>query len=157
MLPFESHDVAKMMSTSVAPVFLITGIAGVLSIMSLRYGRVIDRIRQLLREGPKLYRREIGSDHLAKELKSLYKRAKLLRVTIILEVISIFCVTITILTLFASLSLGIDFKVVPVVFFMGSLFFLMVGLILFIQDFALSLACIEHDMEVRSDVEVNAP
>ncbi len=158
MILYESNELAKMMSSSVAPVFLIAGIAGVLSIMSLRYGRVIDRIRTLLREGPKLYKREISKsdEHLSKELHSLYKRAKLLRMTIILEVISIFCVTITILTLFASLSLGLDFRMVPIVFFMGALFFLIVGLILFIQDFALSLACIKHDMKVRADLEVSA-
>lgn len=152
MLP-EGSEVPRIMSASVAPVFLITGIAALLSIMVLRYGRVIDRIRTLLREGPKLYKREISHDHLAQELKSLYTRARLLRVTIILEVISVFCVSITIFTLFSSLSFGFNFHLLPVIFFIASLFFLMVGLVLFIRDFALSLACIEHDMKVRADVE----
>lgn len=52
MLATDSSELAKLMSASIAPVFLITGIAGILSIMSLRYGRVIDRIRTLLRDGP---------------------------------------------------------------------------------------------------------
>ena len=43
----DSSELAKLMSASIAPVFLITGIAGKLSTMSLRYGRVIDRIRTL--------------------------------------------------------------------------------------------------------------
>ncbi len=153
MLP-ESSEVSKIMSASVAPVFLITGISGLLAIMSLRYGRVIDRIRTLLKEGPKLYRKELHTDHLNRELKSLYTRARLLRMTIILEVISIFCVSITIFTLFSSLSFGIDLHIIPVIFFIASLFFLMVGLMLFIRDFALSLTCIEHDMNVRSDLDM---
>jgi hypothetical protein len=143
------------MSASIAPVFMITGISAVLSIMALRYGRVIDRIRTLLRDGPKLYKKELGGDHLTRELRSLYTRAKLLRIIIILEVVSIFCISITIFTLFLSLSFGVSLPFVPQIFFIISLFFLMVGLILFIQDFAMSLACIEHDMNVRSHIDIH--
>jgi hypothetical protein len=31
----------------------------------------------------------------------------------------------------------------------------MIGLALFIQDFAMSLACIEHDMDVRSSIDMH--
>ncbi len=86
MMATDSSELAKLMSASIAPVFLITGIGGILSTMALRYGRVIDRIRTLLRDGPKLYRKEIGTDHLNRELRSLYKRARLLRMSIILGV-----------------------------------------------------------------------
>lgn len=154
MLP-ESAEVPRIMSASVAPVFLITGIAALLSIMVLRYGRVIDRIRTLLRDGPKLFMRELDHEHLNRELKTLYTRARLLRLTIILEVVSIFCVTITIFSLFSSLSFGFNFHLLPVIFFIASLFFLMVGLILFIRDFALSLGGIEYDMKAKSNVDIS--
>lgn len=150
----ESTEVAKIMSASIAPVFLITGIAGILSIMSLRYGRVIDRIRTLLREGPKLYQREIGADHLHKELKTLYHRARILRIAIITEVASIFAISLTIFAMFFSMSFGIEVMFGPQFLFISSLICLMVGLGLFIQDYALSLDCIENDMDVRSDVDV---
>ncbi len=150
----ESTEIAKMMSSSIAPVFLITGIAGILSIMSLRYGRVIDRIRTLLREGPKLYQKELGNDHLRSELRSLYRRARILRLAIIIEVASIFCISLTIFAMFFSLSFGIDVLFGPQFLFIASLICLMIGLGLFIQDYALSLDCIENDMNVRSDMDM---
>jgi hypothetical protein len=155
MVATDSSEVAKLMSASIAPVFLITGIGGILSIMSLRYGRVIDRIRTLLRDGPKLYRKEIGVDHLNRELRSLYKRARLLRMSIIMGVVSIFSISITIFVLFFSLTYGLEALYIPQFFFIFGLILLMIGLALFIQDFAMSLACIEHDMDVRSSIDMN--
>ncbi|RZA12042.1 MAG: DUF2721 domain-containing protein, partial [Proteobacteria bacterium] len=146
VMQVQSTELAKIMSSSIAPVFLITGIAGILSIMSLRYGRVIDRIRTLLREGPKLYQKELGSDHLHTELRTLYRRARILRVAIITEVASIFAISLTIFAMFFSLSFAIDVMFGPQFLFVASLILLMVGLALFIQDYALSLSCIENDM-----------
>lgn len=154
MVATDSSELAKLMSASIAPVFLITGIGGILSIMVLRYGRVIDRIRTLLRDGPKLYRKEIGTDHLNRELRSLYKRARLLRLSIIFGVVSIFSISITIFVLFFSMSYGFGALYIPQFFFMLGLLLLMLGLALFIQDFAMSLACIEHDMDVRSSIDM---
>lgn len=156
MIQTHSHEIAKIMSASVAPVFLITGVAGILSIMALRYGRVIDRIRTLLRDGPKLYQKEVGADHLEKELKTLYKRARILRLTIILEIISVFQVSLTIFSLFFSMAFGVELVLGPLIFFIAGLSFLLVGLAFFIQDFVLSLACIEHDLKVRSNIDVTA-
>lgn len=152
----ESSELARIMASSIAPVFLITGIAGILSIMSLRYGRVIDRIRMLLREGPKLYQREIGNDYLRRELRTLYRRARILRIAIITEVASIFAISLTIFAMFFSMSFGIDVLFGPQFLFIASLILLMVGLGLFIQDYALSLNCIENDMNVRSDLDVQS-
>jgi hypothetical protein len=150
----QSAEIAKIMSASIAPVFLITGIAGILSIMSLRYGRVVDRIRTLLREGPKLYQKELGNDHLHRELRTLYRRARILRIAIITETASIFAISLTIFAMFFSLSFNIDVMFGPQFLFIASLVLLMVGLGLFIQDYALSLDCIENDMDVRSDMNV---
>jgi len=154
MVATDSSELAKLMSASIAPVFLITGIGGILSTMVLRYGRVIDRIRTLLRDGPKLYRKEIGTDHLNRELRSLYKRARLLRLSIIFGVVSIFSISITIFVLFFSMSYGFGALYIPQFFFILGLLLLMLGLALFIQDFAMSLACIEHDMDVRSSIDM---
>ena len=150
----QSVELSKIMQASIAPVFLITGIGAILSIMSLRYGRVIDRIRTLLREGPKLYQKELGNDHLHRELRTLYRRARILRIAIITEVASIFAISLTIFAMFFSLSFDVDVMFGPQFLFIASLIFLMVGLGLFIQDYALSLDCIENDMDVRSDVNL---
>jgi hypothetical protein len=153
--PVETSALAKLMATSIAPVFLITGIAAILNTMSLRYGRVIDRIRILLREGPRLYHKEIGAEYMHRELRALYQRARLLRLSIILEGIAVFGISMTIVVLFASLSLDFSTYYIPQFFFVLSLVLLMAGVALFVQDFAVSLACIELDMQTRSDVEID--
>lgn len=154
IVPSNGSEIAKLMSASIAPVFLVTGIAGILSIMSMRYGRVIDRIRTLLREGPKLYHRETGLEYMHRELRSLYRRARYLRTAIIFEVLAVFTISVTIMILFSSLSYGLDFQYALQAFFVLALVLLMMGLALFIKDFAVSLRSIELDMQERSDVEV---
>lgn len=68
---------------------------------------------------------------------------------------SIFSISITIFVLFFSLSYGLRTLYIPQFFFILALVLLMIGLALFIQDFAMSLACIEHDMDVRSSIDMN--
>lgn len=149
-----STELAKLMSASIAPVFLITGISGIIATMALRYGRVIDRIRSLLRDGHKLYQQDTGKQHVDLELRSSYRRARLLRLGIILCVVSIFSISLTIVDLFFSLLFGFDHYYVPQFLFVLALVLLMAALLIFIKDFAVSLAAIERDMEVRSDVEM---
>lgn len=149
-----SSELAKLMSASIAPVFLITGISGIIATMVMRYGRVIDRIRTLLREGHKLYQQDTGKQHLDLELRSSYRRARLLRLGIILCVVSIFSISLTIVDLFFSLMFGFEHYFVPQFFFVLALGLLMCALLIFIKDFAVSLSAIERDMEFRSDVEM---
>jgi hypothetical protein len=153
-IPVDSSELAKIMAASIAPVFLITGIAAIFNAMTIRYGRVIDRIRMLLREGPKLYHREIGIEYMHRELRALYQRARMLRAAIILEGVSIFGISVTVVVLFGSMSLRFGTYFVPQFLFMISLVLMMMGVALFVKDFAVSLARIELDMQVRSDVEI---
>jgi uncharacterized membrane protein len=157
MINPHSTELARVLSTSVAPVFLITGIAAVLSIMSLRYGRVIDRIRTLLRDGPKLYQKDVGAEHLSRELRSLYKRARLLRLTIIFEIIAIFFVALTIFAVFFSLTFEVQLVYPSLAMFIASFVFLLIGLALFISDFAISLSSIKHDMNTRAAESIETP
>ncbi len=150
----QTSELVKILSASVAPVFLITGIVAIVSAMSLRYGRVIDRIRTLLREGPKLYGMALGSNHMNQEFKTLYQRARLLRLMIVLEICAAAFVVLTILCIFLSLSFGIHVGFFPILFFSMGLLSLLAGLLYFIGDFFLSLKVIEHDMKVRANIDV---
>ena len=135
--------------------FLITGIAAVISAMSARYSRVIDRTRTLLRDGPKLYGMALGADHMNREFKTLYRRARLLKFMIILEIVAATMVVLTIFSIFLSLALDIPVGITPAIFFMLSLIGLLSGLIIFMGDFFMSLRVLEHDMKVRANIEVD--
>src|SRR5690348_10007861 len=105
-----SNESVSIMSQAIAPVFLISAVAVVLTCMATRYGRVIDRIRTLLREGDKLYGKFRSSDHVRKEIQSLYRRAKILRTSVILTVLSIFFVVFAIFMLFIELLFHFDLR-----------------------------------------------
>lgn len=141
------HQVVRVMTSAIAPVFLISGVGVILSSMTIRYGRVIDRVRAVLvevreRTGP------ISENH-ALELRALYQRARHLRTTIVLASISIFLVSINIFVLFSTLM----FKIVVPFFaegtFIASLVFLIASLGAFIYDFIMSLKILKHEVKSR--------
>lgn len=148
------HETARLMQVSVAPVFLISAVGVLLGSMTVRYGRVIDRMRRLLDDlsanvPPKNKRIDY---HL--ELRGLYKRARLLRSTIILAASSIFCIALTIFILFGELITGVSLHFMPEVVFSISLIVLLAALGMFINDFAISLHYFKIEVRGRlSDQE----
>lgn len=91
-------DIAHLVQMAVAPVFLLTGVGAVLSVLTTRLSRVIDRGRQLdhwVSEGhdPSWY------EH---ELKKLAKRNALINTAITLATMAAFFVCAVILAIFTS-------------------------------------------------------
>jgi hypothetical protein len=91
-------DIAHIVQMAVAPVFLLTGVGAILSVLTTRLARVIDRGRQLdqwVREGhdPHVY---------AHALKKLARRNILINSAITLATLSAFFVCSVIFVIFAS-------------------------------------------------------
>ena len=150
------EQLASILSQALAPVFMITGAASLISIMSQRFGRVIDRIRFLLRNGSNLYRHEKTFDHVTIEIKALYRRAKVLRRAIITCVLSVFFVSLTVCSIFFDIAFRMSFitPLMPQIAFISALVGLMVSMAMFLQDFLISLQTIKADIKARSDVEL---
>jgi hypothetical protein len=118
--------------------------------MTNRYSRVIDRARYLVArleavEAPESNRLFI------KELEITYRRARILRRSIILSSFSILFVAVTVVSLFVEQVLGVrvDYASVPcfglaLIALLGSLYF-------FIRDLGVSLAGLE--LEIGSHIE----
>jgi hypothetical protein len=145
---------ANVLAIAVAPVFLISGIGMLLNIMSLRYGRVIDRTRFLLREGDRIYKEEISGDHLRYELRVLYERARYLRFTVIFASAAIFCVSVTIFCAFAEKIFELPMPHVAIGFFLVALICLLISLMLLMRDFHKSMILIKHDLKSRAPESV---
>lgn len=145
---------SQAMTTALAPVFLISGVGVLLSAMISRYGRVVDRTRTLLRDGEHLYHRAKSTGHVNKELRALYRRAKQLRAAIMLTTASISSVVVTVFVMFASILAHSSVPFVAEFFFLLGLLLLILAMLLFMNDFALSLRSIKHDMHARGDDEV---
>lgn len=137
----------RALTSALAPVFLITGVGALLGAMSVRFGRVIDRSREVIREA-KLYPTWHAPEAIEAELKILLFRARRLRITVILASLSIFSISVCIFLLFSSMIL--DFHVpfvIPMIFIVG-LAFLITSLGFFIADFAMSLSAVKREIRV---------
>ena len=138
------------MQLAVAPVFLISAIGVILGSMTVRYGRVIDRMRAVLHDlsgGP--LPSGHNADDIHEELRGLYQRARLLRTTIIFAALSIFFVALTIFILFSELLLETHFFYMPELTFSLSLVMLIIALGMFINDFAISLRFFKIEVRAR--------
>lgn len=133
------------MSASIAPVIVISGVGLLLLSMTNRYSRVIDRARELTRDLEGTVESE-RRGLIVEELQILYRRARILRLAIILSSISILFVGLTVFSLFAAQILRIraDYVSVPsfglcLVALIGSLYF-------FIRDVSISLTALELEI-----------
>jgi hypothetical protein len=138
--PDTLDSIAKAIQLALAPVFLLTGIAGMLNVMTNRLSRIIDRGRQLT-EG-QLTEGQHGaapSQPLSPELETLERRRHLTSVAITASTIAALLVCIVIAALFAEVLLNAHLK-----WFIGALFtiamlVLVVGLAFFLREVHLAM------------------
>ncbi len=137
-----------ILSASIAPVIVISGIALLLLTMTNRYSRVIDLARELVQDidhSPETDRHAL----LAEQLRIIYRRARLLRLAIILSSLGILFVAVTILALFAEQVVGLRVDLFSVPSFGLALLALLGSLYFFIRDVGISLAALELQIGSR--------
>jgi hypothetical protein len=119
-------DIARVIQLSVAPVFLITGIAGLLSVLSSRLGRTIDRSRVL--------HALTTNDTIVSELLILSQRAKLIYRAITLGTTSALLVCLVIVSLFTSAFVSFPIGAVIAVLFVAAIIALIAALVHFLRE-----------------------
>lgn len=131
------NDLIGTLQLSISPVILISGIGLVLLSLTNRFGRTVDRIRQLSIE----YRSTSGEDQerILAELKILTVRAKVIRSSNFLAVLSVLFVSLLIIALFGSALYHLNITHLLVALFILSCISLIFSLGLFIYDLDLSL------------------
>jgi hypothetical protein len=127
-------DVAHAIQLALAPVFLLTGIAGILNVVTGRLARVIDRGR-MLTEQP----RAPGDGDLRNELANLDRRRRLASTAIMASSLSAFLVCMVIAVLFIEVLLQIDAGWVIAVLFTSTMLALVVGLAYFVREVHLAM------------------
>ncbi len=143
-MPLAANQLSSILSASIAPVIVISGVGLLLLSMTNRYTHVIDRARQFTRElaGVTEVGRRVVID---KELAIVYRRARILRVSIILASVSILLVGLTVFSLFLTQILQFtDYLSVPM--FALSLVALIASLYFSIRDIGLSLTALEVEL-----------
>lgn len=138
--------VVQILTASIAPVIVISGIGLLLLSITNRYGRAIDRARLLITELESGDADSAEVRHLEQQLTHTHLRARLLRASMTFASVSIFFVTLTVFALFADqvFQLHIDFVALP--FFALCLISLVISIYYSIRDISVSLAALEMEM-----------
>jgi len=94
------NDLVPVLQVAISPVILISGVGLLLLTLSNRFGRAVDRSRQLAREMKDL----APSEHqrLSEQVSILYKRADLIRIAITFAALSVLLASVLIISLFLS-------------------------------------------------------
>ena len=125
-------DVAHAIQLALAPVFLLTGIAGILNVMAGRLARIIDRGRQLT-EHPAPQHLQLAAK-LELELQGLERRRHLASAAITASTLSALLVCTVIAALFMEVLIQVELRWLVGALFTGSTLTLVVGLAYFLRE-----------------------
>ncbi len=129
--------VAHVIQQAVAPVFLLTGVGAILSVLINRLARVVDRYRRLYDSGV-----EERNSHKT-EIDTLSRRARLIHWAISCCTVCALFVCLVIAALFVGAETGIDPSATISLLFIGAMLALISGLLCFLREIALATGNIE--------------
>ncbi|MGC2112087.1 MAG: DUF2721 domain-containing protein [Candidatus Korobacteraceae bacterium] len=144
-------SVVQILTGSIAPVIVISGVGLLLLSITNRYGRAIDRARLLIRELESGDADTADIRHLEQQLRHTHQRARLLRGSMVYSSVSIFFVTLTILSLFAEQVFQLHLDLVALPSFALCLISLVISISYSIRDITVSLAALEMEMSAGLD------
>ncbi len=146
-------DLVPILQMAVGPVILISGVGLLLLSMTNRLGRVIDRSRLIAESLRKAGARDKPS--LSSQLQILSRRARLVRLAIILATLSVLMAAVLVIALFLAALFGLEIGAVVILLFATCMGSLIGSLVVFIVDIDLSLSALK--LEAASDAEQDIP
>lgn len=135
--PAEFMTVARVIQQAVAPVFLLTGIGAMLSVITNRIARIVDRSRVLRNSSdPKLPAQ-------MEEMAMLSRRVRWVHWAVSLCTMSALFICIVIAALFVGSEIGVDPSRAVSLFFISAMLALISGLLCFLREIYLATGNIE--------------
>jgi hypothetical protein len=137
-------ELIPVLQAAIGPVILISGVGLLLLTLTNRYGRSIDRSRQLVRE----LRELAGADRerLEGQIEILYRRARVLRLSILLAGVSVLLASVLIIVLFLTALWKLEVGVLISLLFITCMVALSGSLVAFIRDINLSLGALKLEL-----------
>ena len=141
------HELIPVLQVAIGPVILISGVGLLLLTLTNRYGRTIDRSRQLGRE----LRELAGADRarLEGQIEILYRRARLIRLSILLAGVSVLLASLLIIVLFMTALWELEVGLLISLLFIACMVSLSGSLVAFIRDMNLSLGALKLELGYR--------
>ena len=143
--PPQALDIAHTIQQAVAPVFLLSGVAAMLNVLTSRLARVIDRARAMEQDYHDL---PLGSErHVMRDrLAILSKRSRLINRAITLCTMCALLVCLLIMTLFVSALLDLSGSPRWIAgLFVLAMLALIGGLVTFLQEISIATASVRID------------
>ena len=130
---------------AIGPVILISGVGLLLLTFTNRLGRAIDRARQLNSELPN----RTGSERvqLQEQITIIYRRAKMIRLSITWAALSALLAAALVIALFVAALMQWPYGWLVCVLFIGCMVSLVASLVAFICDINLSLQALKLELE----------
>ena len=144
------NDLAQTIQIVVAPIFMLTGIAGFLNVMSGRLGRIVDRARIMERRVHTI-KNPAFLEQSENELKNLWRRIKLINRSIGLCTASALFVCAVVVFLFLGDFWTFNLSELIVTLFIVALFLLIFALLTFLKEVQLATRTLQIGKEVFED------
>ena len=140
-------ELIPVLQVAIGPVILISGVGLLLLTLTNRYGRTIDRSRSLIRE----LRELAGADRarLEGQIQILYRRARLIRLSILLAGVSVLLASLLIIVLFLTALWKLEVGLLISLLFIACMVSLSGSLVAFIRDMNLSLGALKLELGSR--------
>ena len=155
LLAASTTDLAQIIQIVVAPVFMLTGIAGFLNVMSGRLGRIVDRARVMERRIMML-KNKAYLEMSQKELNNLWRRVKLINRAIGLCVASALFVCGVVVGLFVGDLWQLNLPNMIITLFVIALVLLIFALLTFLKEVQLATRTLQMGKEFIDDNDSNA-
>jgi hypothetical protein len=137
-------ELIPVLQVAVGPVILISGVGLLLLTLTNRFGRAVDRSRALGRE-----LRDAGQgerQRLSRQVEILYRRARVIRWSIIMAALSVLLVAVLIIVLFVAALGKLEAGFIIILLFICCLASLIGSLVAFIRDIQLSLHALKLEL-----------
>lgn len=143
--------IAQVIQLAVAPVFLLTGIAGILSVLSTRLGRITDRARLLERRMSHI-EGDAERRLLHRETNLLWRRIRMVNWAIRLSVGAALLICLVVMTLFVGDYAVFDYAVFDpglaiAILFVCAMVLMVLGLLLLLLEVSISTRNMRQGLE----------
>jgi hypothetical protein len=149
-MPIETPVIAHAIQLAIAPVFLLTGIAGLLGVMANRLARVIDRARFFETSWASLDERVRASWMV--ELQNLERRRRLASWSINFCTAAALVVCLVIVTLFVEEFFSVNVRWVAGALFVLALMCLIGGLFTFLREVYIATHSVRIDLSGAASI-----
>ena len=136
------NGLSHVIQLAVAPVFLLTAIATLITALNNRLGRIVDRRRVVLNGRARLS--TVETQQAGVELGVLSRRAKHIYLAMVAAVVSALLICLVVAGAFLGALISVDLAEVVALFFVLAMFALIVSLGLFLREVFLAVSTGVH-------------